>query len=97
MEKFTPNNQDQQPDREVKKESVFGRMNRERSDREYSNIREQMAELSGLITRRDGGARGLEQQINQVAYKLKSSVGDFCINNPRDVRCIELKKLVGLS
>jgi hypothetical protein len=81
----------------VEKKSIFGRMNQERRDRDYAGIREQMEKLSELITQRDGGTQGLEGQISQVSYRLKSSVEDFCRTNPTDARGVALKNMVGLK
>lgn len=78
-------------------ESPFGKMNQERTQREYDNIKLQMVELNGLLERKNNGAQDLDEEINSLAYGLRSSVREFIVRNPNSPLSDELKNLVGLN
>lgn len=91
------NKESSEPATEEIKENPFTKMNKERVQKEYDDIKLKIDNLNQLLDRRNSGAQDLDSEIDSLKYSLKSSVEEFARRNPNSPLSDPLKKMVGMG
>ena len=78
-------------------QGLLGEMNKEEHDEVYNAIKLQIIELNDLLEQRNNGINGLDEEIDELNYNLRSAIKIFSARNPNHILVPHLKKMVGLN